>query len=45
MIDNNELTYVVGGIKYGILGIAAGIVVFIIGLIDGYQRPIGCTDD
>ena len=43
MIDNTELVEVRGGIKYGLIGAGVAIVTFIIGIIDGYQRPLLCN--
>ncbi len=44
MINDVELCTIRGGINYGLIGIITGIVTFIIGVIDGYQRPISCNE-
>jgi VIT1/CCC1 family predicted Fe2+/Mn2+ transporter len=38
-----ELSEIRGGIRYGLLGLGAALVTFIIGVIDGYQRPLSCN--
>ncbi len=42
MIDNNELLTIYGGSKIIAGGIIIGIIVFFIGIIDGYYRPEDC---
>ena len=43
MINNNELISIKGGVSKYFYGIGIGTVVsFVIGLIDGYMRPLGC---
>ena len=32
-----------GGIGWGIAGLIAGLVTFVIGVIDGYVRPLKCN--
>ncbi len=44
VLSNEELTEVVGGgFKIGVAIVAAAIVTFIIGVIDGYFRPLKCN--
>jgi lactobin A/cerein 7B family class IIb bacteriocin len=43
MLNNNELIEIKGGaINWAILGAAGAAITFIIGLIDGYVRPLKC---
>lgn len=43
MINNSELLEIKGGVSKYFYGIGAGAIVsFIIGLIDGYMRPLAC---
>ena len=43
MIKNDELTNIRGGLSKYVYGIGVGALVsFVIGLIDGYIRPLGC---
>lgn len=43
MIENNELINIKGGLAKYVYGISIGAVVsFIIGVIDGYMRPLSC---
>lgn len=43
-LQNEELTNVVGGgIKFGIAAVVGGIITFVIGVIDGYLRPLSCN--
>lgn len=32
-----------GGIGWGIAGLIGGIITFVIGVIDGYMRPLKCN--
>ena len=43
-ITDNEL-YAVhgGGIGWGIAGLIAGFLTFVIGVVDGYMRPLKCN--
>lgn len=42
-IDDEELLNIEGGISaWGVIGIGAGIV-FVIGVIDGFFRPLKCN--
>ena len=42
-LNKKELLKINGGFSFGLgLGIAAGII-FIIGVIDGYIRPLACN--
>lgn len=44
MINNNELKQIKGGgISFGAGLFFAGIVTFLIGLVDGYVRPLACN--
>lgn len=44
VLSNEELTEVVGGgIKLGVAIAIAAIVTFVIGVIDGYTRPLSCN--
>ncbi len=43
MIDKNELISIKGGVSKYFYGIGVGALVsFIVGLIDGYMRPLAC---
>ena len=43
MISNNELLEIKGGAAKYFYGIGIGSVIsFIVGLIDGYMRPLSC---
>lgn len=43
-MNNNELNQVYGGKGYGKLFFAlGGLITFIIGVIDGYFRPLKCN--
>lgn len=44
MIKNEELLTIYGGSKVVIGGVIIGIIVFFIGIIDGYYRPLGCDE-
>ena len=44
IIDDEELKTINGGNKYIVVGIAIGFISFIVGLIDGYIRPLSCND-
>lgn len=44
MINNTELKEVEGGSsKWIIAGVAGGIISFVIGIVDGYLRPLKCN--
>ena len=44
IIVDSELRNIYGGFSKSIvLGIAGSIITFVIGLIDGYLRPLGCN--
>lgn len=44
MLDNNELTQIKGGISKLAIGLGIGsLLTFLLGIIDGYQRPIKCN--
>ena len=43
MLTNEELLEIHGGFSNGVLvGVASYIISFIIGVFDGYYRPLGC---
>ena len=43
-LNNQELTYIVGGAKKISFGIiVGGIITIIVGIIDGYLRPLKCN--
>ena len=43
-LSNDELYSVSGGgIGWGIAGLIAGIITFVVGVIDGYMRPLKCN--
>ncbi len=43
MLTTEELLQVNGGaISWGLVSVLAGAIVFIIGVIDGYIRPLKC---
>lgn len=44
VLSNEELTEVVGGgFKIGVAIVVAAVVTFVIGVIDGYFRPLKCN--
>lgn len=43
MLKDNELVKINGGIKWTAIGIIGGLVTFIVGIIDGYFRPLRCN--
>lgn len=44
VLSNEELTEVVGGgIKLGVAIVVGAIVTFVIGVIDGFMRPLKCN--
>ncbi len=43
MLDNYELTQIKGGSDKLIIGIIVVAVIFIIGVLDGYSRPLSCN--
>ena len=42
MIIESELKEVKGGVNWVIVGVGGSIISFIIGLVDGYLRPLKC---
>ena len=43
MIEENELTLIKGGAaKWALVGAIGTAITFIVGLIDGYLRPLKC---
>lgn len=43
-LQDEELIELTGGaIKYGLLTVIGGVITFIIGIIDGYLRPLACN--
>lgn len=44
VLSNDELSTVYGGsIKYGWYALAGGLITLIVGIIDGYLRPLSCN--
>lgn len=44
VLERNELTTITGGaIKYGVVAVIGGILTFLIGVVDGYLRPLTCN--
>ncbi len=44
VLENKELMSISGGgFKYGIAAIVGGIITFLIGVVDGYLRPLSCN--
>ena len=41
-LKDSELKQITGGTKIGLIAALAAAVTFVIGLIDGYVRPLGC---
>ncbi len=44
MIEKSELLNIYGGSNMIVGGVIIGIIVFIIGVIDGYYRPESCDE-
>ena len=44
MIEKEELLTIYGGSKIIVGGIIVGVIAFIIGIFDGYYRPLGCDE-
>lgn len=43
-LEDNELMNISGGgIKYGLAALVGGIITFLIGVVDGYLRPLSCN--
>lgn len=42
MITESELKKIKGGVNWVIVGVGGSIISFIIGLVDGYLRPLKC---
>lgn len=42
MIIESELKEIKGGVNWVIVGVSGSIISFIIGLVDGYLRPLKC---
>lgn len=43
MLSKNELTDINGGgVSYGVVALAIGGVIFLVGVLDGYVRPLKC---
>lgn len=43
-INDEQLSCITaGGIKYGVLAAIGGVITFIIGVIEGYLRPLSCN--
>ena len=44
VLQDEELMNLTGGaVKYGLITIIGGVLTFIIGVIDGYLRPLTCN--
>ena len=44
VLQNEELMNITGGaVNYGVLAVIGGVVAFVIGVIDGYLRPLSCN--
>ena len=43
MLTKEELLEVKAGASWGVIATITGIVVFIVGVIDGYLRPLKCN--
>lgn len=44
MLEKEELTQVKGGaIKWFLIGVGGVLVSFLIGIFDGYHRPLACN--
>ena len=44
VLKNEELINTSGGaIKYGVYGLIGAAITFILGMIDGYLRPLACN--
>ncbi len=41
-LNDAELKVISGGINYGIIALLGGLIVFIIGFVDGFTRPLKC---
>lgn len=42
MLSNNELKKISGGFNFGIGFLIASGITFVVGLFDGYVRPLAC---
>ena len=42
MLNNEELINVKGGINWSVVCVGSAIISFIIGVLDGYVRPLKC---
>ena len=43
-MNEYELSQIVGGAKYGKIGVLGGIIVFLLGVLDGYINPSKCNN-
>ena len=44
VLETEELSNITGGgISYGIFAVIGGAIAFVIGVIDGYLRPLSCN--
>ena len=44
VLQNDELNNITGGgVNYGVLAVIGGVVAFLIGVVDGYLRPLACN--
>ena len=42
MLTNEELINTKGGINWVLVGVGGAIISFLIGIVDGYTRPLKC---
>lgn len=44
VLQSDELISITGGaVKYGVVAIVGGLLTFLIGVVDGYLRPLTCN--
>lgn len=44
VLENKELMNISGGgFKYGIAALIGGLITFLVGVVDGYLRPLSCN--
>ena len=44
VLSNNELSNIYGGaIKYGWIAAIGGLITLLVGIVDGYLRPLECN--
>lgn len=44
MLTNEELIMTKGGVNWTLIGIGGAVISFLIGLVDGYTRPLRCRN-